>query len=208
VGRVLAIGLAFTVIAIGVVLSGSPAAVIGANSVKDGEPLATTNSDAGACQAGESVPAGTAAIRLALESVTGPQVSVEALAGPRVLTRGSVDSGWTGGTVTVPVRRVVRASRRVRICFRLGPTVEGISILGKRTRNATALGGEGVRLPGRIGIEYMRSAHGSWWSLADDVARRMGLGRAPAGTWIVLPLAALVIMVAVGASWLALRELK
>jgi hypothetical protein len=36
----------------------------------------------------------------------------------------------------------------------------------------------------------------------------MGLGHAPAGTWIVLLLAAVMAAVLAGASWLTVRELR
>jgi hypothetical protein len=71
-----------------------------------------------------------------------------------------------------------------------------------------ARGGEGEPLPGRIKIEYLRADHSSWWSAAQAVARRMGLGRAPTGTWIALLLTGLMGVVVVTASWLTLKELR
>ncbi len=57
-------------------------------------------------------------------------------------------------------------------------------------------------------IEYLRPGPGSWWSLASAVARRMGLGRAPSGTWVaLLPLALMSVAVAL-AAWLVLGWLE
>jgi hypothetical protein len=209
VGLTLAVALALIAAALGVTLSGSPLVVAGESSTRARESLAETYGAAGACQAGEVLPAGTSAIRLTLSSVTGPRVKVSALSGARVLTSGAVGSGWTSGAVTVPVGPVARTASNVRICFSLGPTVEQVAIMGSPTSPAVAArGSEGAPLPGRIRIEYLRAGHSSWWSLASSVARRMGLGRAPAGTWIVLPLLALMGAVVLTASWLILRELR
>lgn len=209
VGVTLALGLALLTAAIAATLSGSPVVVLRSSSIQPAEVLAETNGQAGACQAGETLPAGTSAVRLSLQSVLGPRVSLTALSGSRLLTRGVAGSGWTGGDVTVPVRRLARGVPRMRICFRLGPTEEAVSIVGTRTgRAVAAASGEGRALPGRMRIEYLRAAHKSWWSMADVVARRMGLGRAPAGGWIAIPLFMLMAGVVASASWLAFREMR
>jgi len=67
---------------------------------------------------------------------------------------------------------------------------------------------QGKALPGRFRIEYLRAASSSWWSQALTVARRMGLGRSPGGTWIVAPMIALMVAAIAVASRLILRELR
>ena len=57
-------------------------------------------------------------------------------------------------------------------------------------------------------FEYLRPGSSSWWSLASSVAHRMGLGRSPAGTWIVFFLIAIMIAVAALASLMVLREMR
>jgi hypothetical protein len=205
----LAAGLALVAIAIAVTLSGSPVAVVRTNFIPPNQTLAEAAGDAGACQAGEELPRGATAIRLGLQSVIGPRVGVTALAGGHVLTSGVVGSGWAAGSVTIPVRPVARTTPDARICFRLGPTREKVGIEGEPTSAAIAVRTrEGTALPGRMKIEYVRAGSSSWWSLASGVARRMGIGRAPAGTWIVLLLAALMGAVVATASWVTLRELR
>ncbi len=63
-------------------------------------------------------------------------------------------------------------------------------------------------LPGRIAVEYVRAGSSSWWSLVPSVARRMGLGRAWAGTWVAAMVALLMVTGIVLASWLTLREAR
>lgn len=209
VGPALAVALALIAAALGVTLSGSPLVVARANSTSPAGPLAETYSAAGACQAGEVLPAGTSAIRLTLSSDAGPRVRVSVLSGSHVITSGTAASGWTSGAVTVPVRPVARAASNVRICFGLGPTREQVAIVGSPTsRVVAAIASQGRALPGRIRIEYLRAGDSSWWSLASSVARRMGLGRAPAGAWIALLPLALMGIVVLTTSRLILRELR
>jgi hypothetical protein len=202
-----AVALALLALAVAAVLSGSPTVVAHTNSTLANGVIAVTATRAGACQAGEQLPARISAIRLTLASDAGPTVAVQALAGARVLTSGSVGSGWSGGSVSVPVRPVGRGSSNVRICFRLGPTREKVELVGVPTSPASAARSSEGPLPGRIKIEYLRSGGRSWLSLAETVARRMGLGRAPSGTWVALLVLVLMGGTVVGASWLALREL-
>jgi hypothetical protein len=205
----LAAGLALLAIALIVTLSGSPVVVTLANSTRNAVKLAETYTPSGACQAGEVLPAGTSAIRFSLTSDAGPRVSVRVLSGTRVLTGGVAETGWTSGAVTVPVGPLARSASGVRVCFELGSTNERVTIGGDSTSPAlAAIGDEGRALPGRMRIEYLRSGPSSWWSMAHAVSTRMGLGRAPAGTWIVFPLLAAMVVVVAGASWLVLKELR
>jgi hypothetical protein len=201
-------GLALVAIAIGVTLSGRPVVVARTNSTLANGSLAETTSAASACQAGETLPADISAIRLTLRSEIGPRVSLRALSGTRVLTSGAVGNGWTGGSVTVPVRPLPRTSPHVRVCFAVDASRESVGIVGSPTNSAVAARSHGKALPGRIKIEYLREGPSSWWSMAPQVARRLGLGHAPSGTWLVLPLIALMGAVVAGGSWLAVRELR
>jgi hypothetical protein len=208
VGIALAAGLAITAAAVGVTLSGSPPSVAATNGISGEETLGSTRQSVSACQGGEALPSGTSAIRLAFIAEIGPRITVTALSGKRVLTHGTRRAGWSGGVVTVPVRRVAHASSGVNICFTLGPTVEPIRISGSSTPAAIALSTpEGQKLPGRMRIEYLRPDDASWFSLLPSIARRMGLGHAWAGTWIVFALLAAMAGAMTLGSWLILREL-
>ncbi len=211
----LALGLAFVAIAVVLVMSGSPIRVAGENSVaaQAGSvaaqaPIASAHGRARACQSGELLPAGTTALRPSFEASVGPSVTVTVLSGAHVLTRGTRASGWTGGQVTVPIEPLSRATPDVTVCFSLGESREVVNIFGRRTIASVAASSGGEPLDGRMGIEYLAAGTHSWWSIAASVARRIGLGRAPSGTWVVLVPASLMAAAALLAAGLCLRELE
>jgi hypothetical protein len=206
---VLTVGLAIVAIALVVVLSGSPLVVTHTNATPANEPILEAGSGAGACQIERVLPAGITAIRLTLVAAAGPRVRVTVLSGGQVLTSGVANSGWTSGAVTVPVKPMARAVTGARVCFSLGPSAEVVQLGGSRTSAAVAArSAEGGALPGRFTVEYMRAGSSSWWSLAKSVARHMGLGHAPSGTWIALLVLVLMATVLAAGSWLAVRELR
>jgi hypothetical protein len=201
-------GLALTALALGVTLSGAPSTVAGTNSVALSARLGQTKG-AVICQPAELLPADTSAVRLSLEATVGPRVTVLVFAGKRLLTSGTRGSGWTAASVTVPVQPLNHAATgSTRLCFEVEHTRLAVGMLGAPAKQATSarlLGGR--LLHGRIAVEYLRAGRASWWSLALSVARRMGLGRATAGTWITLVVLALMLGLTLLVSWLTIREL-
>lgn len=217
----LAVGLALTAMAIAIVLSRPALVVARTNGVPIEGTVRAMTTPGEACQQHELLPRGTTAIRLSLEALFGPTVRIRAMRGRRQLTSGQRLSGWTRQTVTIPVKTVRRTSSQVSICFALAPQDETVDLNGGRSASALVATG-GARAGGPAGIdylppvarpasagiriEYLRPGPRSWWSLAVQVARRMGLGRAPSGTWTVLVvLAAMAALVAVVA-WLVVQE--
>ncbi len=205
----LAAGLGITAVAVAVVLSQSPLTVAATNSAPTREELGIAGTGVETCQAGERLPRDTSAIRLSLGAFTGPGVTVKALSGTRVLTSGERGPGWAGQPVTIPVRAVSEAVFPVRVCFetsRVGG--EEVTVFGAHTVTATAARtGKGEALGGRMRIDYLRAGSSSWLSLAPQIARRMGLGHAWAGTWIVFLLAALMSAAATLVSWRIVKDL-
>jgi hypothetical protein len=199
------VGLALTLLAVALVLSGSPVTVAGTNSV----PLPLTNignlkGGQGGCVDGGTVPQGTSAIRLSLASNTGPRVRLTAESSGLNITHGTVAAGWgVARSVTIPVERVSRTVPNSRVCISIGPAVEEIEVKGAFEQVTTPTGR--VEKFGKFRIEYLRPAHESWWARASSVAHRMGLGHAPSGTWIVFGEIALMIAITVLASRLVLR---
>jgi hypothetical protein len=170
--------------------------------------LVKTVKPAAACQAEESLPAGTTAIRLSLASALGPRVAVKVFSGTRILTQGAVPAGWSSGSVTVPVKPLAQTVTPVKVCFALASINGVVSMQGFSTSRAVAARSEEGVLPGRMAIEYLRPGGASWLSQAESVARRLGLGRAASGTWnalLVLTLAGAFITLS---SWLVLKELR
>ncbi|HEV3322534.1 MAG TPA: hypothetical protein VG147_10160 [Solirubrobacteraceae bacterium] len=204
----LAVGLALSAVAAAIVLSSSPPVLAGTNGVipVPYPPLTSVPGGGGGCQADEAVPGGTSAVRLSLEASAGPRVSVAVWVGGRAIARGVSAQGWLGRVVTVPIVPLVRTVHHATVCFSFAGAEERVSLLGVRTPPRSAARSSTRTLPGRIAVEYLRPGSSSWWSLAPSVARRMGLGRAWAGTWVAAMVALLMATGIVLASWLTLRE--
>jgi hypothetical protein len=203
----LAVGLALVAIAIVLVLTGSPVTVAGTNSILAEHGVASAQGGGSGCQAAGTVPGGTTGIRISASVNVGPTVTARVLSGGQVVTEGTRQAGWgINESVTIPVKRVPRTIQNARLCVTFGKALEMIEINGQRVPTTLANGKPGRVV--RFRIEYLRSGHSSWWSLASTVAHRMGFGHAPSGTWIVFVLIALTLTVSALASRLLLRELR
>jgi hypothetical protein len=191
----LAAGLTLLAIAIGLTLAHAPMTVARSNrpSGQPEEPIATSRESSSFCQAGETLPRGTSALRIWLDAVYGPQVAVEVSAEGRRIAAGTHGSGWVGGSVTVPVPALARTVSGARVCVSFRAQDETVTVQGNS---------------GRMWIEYLRPGSRSWASLVAPTARRMGLGRAGTGIWVVFVALALLATVIVLASRLLLRELS
>jgi hypothetical protein len=195
-------GLALTALGLALTLSSAPAVVAPTRSVPIEGELEETQSGSSVCQANETVPGGTTAMRLSLKAMLGPRIELKASAAGRIITSGRSVAGWTSGAVTVPVRRVAHTVTGATVCLAFSLRDETVMMLGAHTpTSSAAVTGDGQYLPGRIRIEYLRPGHRSWWSLALSTARHMGLGRAWAGTWIVLLVLALMTAVLALTAW-------
>jgi hypothetical protein len=160
------------------------------------------------CQSGETLPRETSAIRLRVYAFLGPRVAVQVRANGRVIVHGERGSGWTGGVVTVPVNRLSDARSGVQLCFTLFSNGdETVQLAGEPAAGALAARVAAGPLPGRVRVEYLRPSSATWWSLAPRVARRMGLGRAAAGTWVVFLAIGLMCALLAMCGRLILREL-
>ncbi len=202
----LAVCLAVIAVAFVLTLSHSPLTVARGNASTAGG-LVTTSVPARACQGEEALPRGTSAIRLALLTVLGPQVTVQVLSGSRVVTQGSYPPGWSSGAVTVPVTPVAHAVAPVKVCFTLSSMNAPVTLRGWATRRSVAaLSGEGS-LPGRMGVEYLRPSR-PWWSSTASTIRRLGYGHAASGLWDALLVVALALGFIALTSWLVLKELS
>jgi hypothetical protein len=186
---------------LGVVLSHSPVTVAGTNGVPVKGTYAYFHGGQVVCQSGATIPRGTDAIRVSLGANVGPRVGLRVLSRSTVVSEGVRAAGWgITETVTVPVRRVLNTIFNTTVCTTLGAAVEPIGANGELV--ATAAGGD----TGRLRMEYLRPAHSSWVSLASSVARHMGIGHAPSGTWVAYLVLALMTAVSIIASRLVVRE--
>jgi hypothetical protein len=206
---VLAVGLVLIAVVIGVTLGRSPSTLAGTNGAQTENVLAIAEGAVGACQAGETLPAGTSAIRLSLVAIVGARVAVRVLSGSSPLTSGVTGAGWAGSEVTVAVRPLARTVRDVKVCFGFSDLNGEVEVRGEHTHpSVAAVTGSGQHLRGRIRVEYVRAGHASWLSLLSSIARHMSLGRAASGIWIVFFALALALSVVALTSWGIVRELR
>jgi hypothetical protein len=204
----LALGFILITAALGVILLRSPDDVISTNAVTVTQPLGLFGRHANVCQASERLPASTKALRISLIGFFSPSVAVTVSHGGQFAASGRHNAGWFGGSLTLPLRPAVKTPLDATICLTRGPGGLPIELAGDAAAPALAATVNGQTSPGRMRIEYLRSGHRSWLSLARHVARRVGLGRSPSGTWIVLPLLAMMAIATALGAWLLLREAR
>jgi len=194
--------------AVAATLAGSPL-TLARVSTAGHEPIGTATQKVAACQADETLPRRTSAIRLRVFAFVGPKVTVDVVAHGQVIAHGERGAGWTAGVVTVPVRALASTRSGVQVCFTLllngDETAELVGEIASPELSAQSADGP---LHGRLRIEYLRPGSASWWSQALQVARRMGLGHAWSGTWIVGLLIVLMAAVAALCSRLIARGLE
>jgi hypothetical protein len=202
----LAVGLALIAIAVVVVLSHSPTVLVAGNGIETSTRLASVPGGGSGCQTGETLPAGTSAISISLETSAGPRVAVEVVSRGRIVAHGEGPNGWLADAVTIPIRPLDRTVHDATVCFAFNGANERVWFLGTPTPAKRAVTSAGRPLRGRMAIEYLRTGSSSWWSLALQIARRMGLGRAWPGASIVLLVTSLMGAAIALAAWLAIRD--
>jgi hypothetical protein len=195
----LAVGLALTGLAVFAVLQHSPLIAAGSNGVEASTELGVVQGAGSYCQPGERLPRRISALRLSFAATTGPKIVVAVSSHRRVVTSGTIGSGWYGASVTVAVRPLRRAYSDVTVCAHFDSLTGDVDVLGEQA--SAAAPGAGGLVPGKLRIVYLRSSTKSWWSLAGWVIGHIALGRAPSGTWIVF---AIVVLVAAAVALAAL----
>ncbi len=199
----MALGLVVTMASVGFALSRSPATVAATNGVPAEVTVAATAGIHSLCQPGGTIPAGTTAVRVSLSDNLGPRVDMQVLSGSTVISRGTREAGWgTTETVTVPVERVPAAIGNARVCLKLGAGPEPLQLNGKL-----------IRTPGRsaslaLRMEYLRAGSSTWLSLVASIARHLGMGRAPSGSWVAYLVIAIMLAVSAIASSLVVRQAR
>jgi hypothetical protein len=202
-------GLTLLAITIGLVLAHAPMTVARTNrpAGQPEEPIAISHEYNSYCQAGETLPQGTSALRVWLDTIYGPRVAVAVSSHGRRLASGERGSGWVSGSVTIPVKPLPRTVSDVTVCVSFRARDETVVVQGNETPAASATREGGRALPGRMWIEYLRRGQRSWGSLISSTARRMGLGRAAAGIWVVFLAIGLAASVILLAAMLVVKEL-
>jgi hypothetical protein len=199
-------GSALIVAVLLAVLLHAPNEPISTNSVAVQREIGLFSAHDVVCQSNERLPASTDALRMSLIAYIGPAVSVTVSHEGRVIARGHHGGGWISGSLTLPLQPSVSSQTGARICLTRDSSALLAGLLGQATPTSLAAASNGQPLAGRMRVEYLTHGHGSWLSMAKHVARRLGLGHNPSGTWIVLPLAALMAIALGLGAWLLMRE--
>jgi hypothetical protein len=200
--------LTLLALAVGLTLSRPPLSVARANHPlgRTEQPVASTSHGGRYCQSREVLPADTSAIRIWLDAASGPRLHVTVLDGGRTVTSGVRGSNWIGGSVTVPVKPLPHAILDATVCASFSVHDETLIAQGNAAPATLAARFDERTLGGRIWIEDLRPGQRSWASLAPEVARNMGFGRADPGIWVVFLALALALAIAVLTTGLVLRE--
>jgi hypothetical protein len=205
---VLVSGMASIAVGVAVILASTPLALSSTNGIRTRADLITAESAGSVCQRGESLPGSTRAIRLTMTAIIGPRVSLKVFSGSRVVAHGTTGTGWSGSTVSVPVNALPTAYSPVELCVYISQLNGEVEFNGRPSEADAAIANGKTTIRGRVGVEYLRSGRQSWLSLLPSMARHLGLGRAPGGTWMAFVAALLTAALAVVASVLLLRELR
>ena len=132
---VAAVGVLALLVTFGIALLAHGPRRSGTNYTAPAAFVTTLNPGQQACQAGEELPADTAAVQLTIDTHgrPGPPLTLAAT-GPagHPLTQGGLPAGWRQGTVRIPVRRVRTATEGARVCVRVaaGPRASAIALAG------------------------------------------------------------------------------
>jgi hypothetical protein len=203
-------GIGFALIAAALVwlLLQTPKAVISSNYVTVTQELGLLREHTKVCQTGERLPAGTEAIRVSMGAIAhvGPAVSATVSHEGHSVASGHHDAGWVSSSLTLPLRPPVEKPVDATICLTPGRIGMPVELIGNMAPRDLATTVNGTPLSGRMRVEYLTHGHSSWLSMARHVARRLGLGHSPSGTWIVFPLVALMALAVTLAAWLLLRD--
>jgi hypothetical protein len=201
--------LVATCVAVVMVLSGSSATAAHRelHAIKT-KLLGVTTVSPRVCQPDETVPAKTSAIRVWMEAVVGPPITVQVLSGSHLLAHGKRDAGWTAGAVSFAVPPLPTRQSHVIVCLTIHGTGEPVGVQGVPSPTDVAARTKDGSLGGRLVIEYLKPGHTSWWARVRTVVRHMGLGHAFTGPAVAI--VALLLMLAVTAlmSRAILRDLS
>lgn len=196
---VLGAGVLAVLVAVGVVLTESGQRQAGSNYVPELTQALTIKGAGEHCQVGQILPGDTAAVRLLVGTFDrpGPLLEVMVRADGKLLTSGRLAASPTPPTehVVVPLRPVEQTTSNATVCVR---------VRAKGDRRTALFG-----TLGQVRLEWLRDGRESWAELLPTVLHRFALGKAnPVGPWL-LPVAALLLLLAIGAALrLAARELR
>jgi hypothetical protein len=187
------------VVAVLVLLSQDGRRPAGGNNIFDRFTVVRIDAGKESCDLRETIPAGTAAVRLVADRrVQGAPLTLELRdAQHRVLRRGRLAGGWRGRNVDVPVPPVATTIPEAQVCVIAGGPLwlRGYSA-GDVTKGTDT---DGKSSPDSLRLSYLREGRETWWSLIPAIAHRMGVARGEVfdGAWMFFAWAGLLLLVAV-----------
>jgi hypothetical protein len=195
-------GLIALLIGISAVMLQHPTAVARTNGASSEKVLGNIGTFAKLCEGHELIPRGTTALVLWLSAATGPRLTVQVVSNGVTVSRGERSSGWTGRGVTVSLDRPIHRSVEAEVCFEALPKNERIYVYGSHPSGA-----KGTRA-GVMRVEYLRRVNSTWLSHSGSIARNLGFGRLPSGSWAPIVVILLGVAVIVGVSGLVASGLR
>ncbi|HEV7771873.1 MAG TPA: hypothetical protein VGO48_01150 [Conexibacter sp.] len=205
------VALGLVVIAAGLAATLSTAAEhrTGTNGMPARAFLGVTPAPATLCQAGERIPAGTAALRFSAKSSSyaAPGLTLTLTQGGVVRAK-STDPRWEGhDALVVALAQPLRAGVLADVCVRLHASGgRRYAFKGTPTYPEEAATSDGQPLPGRMHVEYLSADSGSWASFVPTIARRLGRGHAWSGASIALLAALLMVLPIALSAWQLSRD--
>jgi hypothetical protein len=179
------------------------------------------------CQAFDDVPSDAASLRVWVSTAGLPGGPLDAtIVGNRgVAARGHAPGGYRDQAVSIPLSPLRRDVAPATVCVRNGGARQGafmgeyapgglrLNRKGRVSATATASPNGAAYVPGVnveqivVRLEFRRTKPESWLSFAPRIAQRAMLGRASfVGTWTFWAVAVAVVLTALGAIALAMRE--
>jgi len=176
-GLVAAVAVSLVLVGLAVVLTPSQPRLAGSNGVTPAAFTVVVPAGATVCQEGQTVPAGTGALRFLAGTydLPGGPVAVRIQTAGRTVTAGARSAAFGNGELVVPVRRVAEGVSPARVCLRNGGR-------GRLALAGLPNPGAGPVVAGRpqdgpATIEFLRAGNRSGWALIPSVAERAGRAR-------------------------------
>jgi hypothetical protein len=199
----LVLGLLALAAGAAVALSHASQSRTGTNGVWPQGPLGVLEAGQRVCQDGELLPAGTAAMRFAVQPAQriGPRVAVTLTRGGETIARTSMLVTGRSTTATAALPAQARDLDDVRVCLAVPGRGEVVLISGPIPPGTGEVTANGRRIGAALPITYVEAGTATWWSRAARVLDRMALGggdwRGGATAWLVaaLLLGALALVV-------------
>ena len=192
----LALALAVVVVAVGLQLAHETVRAAAFNGFEPRGFVVNTKGPQNVCQHRETLHAGTASLRVTIGTFDrpGPPVDVQWLKDGRVLARGRLDGGWSGGVVRIPLDEPPSTTTGdASVCFQADAARGRLAWGGEETSYEIGVTVDGTPFGARLSIVSELSGSRSLFSMFGRAADRYPAGNAawlgPWAWWVIILLA-------------------